>query len=83
MCVQARYTTTTPAPAVLGSGRVLSTEETMALLGYDDSTSFWQAVRRAGIPFVRISARRAVFRERDLEAWMDSRMVGTTGRATA
>ena len=79
-CVQAQYTTAKPAPVVLGSGRVLSTEETMAALGYDDRTSFWQAVRRAGLPFVRISARRAVFRERDLEAWMDDRTVGILRR---
>lgn len=55
----------------------------MALLGYDDSTSFWQAVRRAGIPFVRISPRRSVFRERDIEAWMDARTVGAPTRVTA
>jgi len=72
-----------PAANALASGRILSTEETMALLGYGDSTSFWQAVRRAGIPFVRISARRAVFRERDLESWLDARTIGFTGRATA
>ena len=69
-----------PAP-VLSSGRTFDTEETMRLFGYSDSTTFWQAVRRAGIPFVRISARRALFRERDLEAWMDARTVGSTSKA--
>lgn len=50
----------------------------MRLFGYTDSTTFWQAVRRAGLPFVRVSSRRAVFRERDLEAWMDARTIGRT-----
>jgi len=68
---------------LLGSGKVLSTEETMALLGYFDKTTFWQMVKRAGIPHVRLSARRAVFRERDLEAWMDAQTVGAPARVTA
>lgn len=55
----------------------------MVLLGYVDSTTFWQAVKRAGIPFVRISARRAIFRERDLEAWFDAQTVGAPVRAIA
>lgn len=53
----------------------------MNLLGYKGSTEFWQAVRRAGIPFVRVSKRRAIFRECDLETWMQARTVGATARA--
>jgi hypothetical protein len=68
-----------PAP-VLSSGRTFTTEEAMRLFGYKDSTTFFQSVRRAGIPFVRVSARRTIFRERDLEAWMDARTVGTPVR---
>ena len=71
-----------PVP-VLSSGRTFSTEEAMSLLGYKDSTTWWQAVRRAGIPFVRISSRRAVFRERDLEAWMEARTVGAVRPAAS
>ena len=74
-------TTTTVAAPVLSSGRTFKTEEVMNLLGYEDSTTFWQAVRRAGIPFVRVSTRRALFRERDLEAWMQARTVGNTRAA--
>ena len=69
-----------PAP-VLNSGRNFSTTESMSLLDYRDSTTFWQAVRRAGVPFIRISARRAIFRERDLEAWMDARTIGGSSPA--
>lgn len=71
-----------PAP-VLSSGRNFTTEEAMRLLDYKDSTTFWQAVRRAGVPFVRVSARKALFRERDLEAWMDARTVGAVRPAAA
>ena len=81
MGVKPAKSTKPTAPTLLGSGRVLSTEETMRLFGYDDTTSFWQAVRRAGIPFVRISPRRAIFRERDLDAYFDSRTVGASMRS--
>jgi len=72
-----------PSSPVLSSGRTFSTEEALALFRYEDSTTFWQAVRRAGIPFVRISARRALFRERDLEAWMDACTVGSAKKEAA
>jgi predicted DNA-binding transcriptional regulator AlpA len=75
-------TENTPSP-VLSSGRNFSTPEAMSLLGYKGSTEFWQAVRRAGIPYIRISARRAIFRERDLEAWMDAHTVGAPVRSVA
>lgn len=73
------HTENKPAP-VLTSGRTFTTEEAMRLFNYKDSTTFFQAVRRAGIPFIRVSARRAMFRERDLEAWMDARTVGAPAR---
>jgi predicted DNA-binding transcriptional regulator AlpA len=55
---------------------MLKTAEVMELFGYADSTTFWQAVRRAGIPFVRVSSRKSLFREHDIEAWMRSRTKG-------
>ena len=76
------HTENKPSP-VLSSGRNFSTPEAMSLLGYKDSTTFWQAVRRAGLPFIRVSARRAIFRERDVCAWMDARTVGAPVRSAA
>ena len=70
-------------PALLSSGKILSTAEVMGLLGYTDSTSFWQTAKRSGLPFVRVSAKRAVFREQDLENWMRSRTVGAPSRQEA
>lgn len=76
-------TTKANAPAVLGSGRNFTSAEAMGILGYSDTTSFLQAAKRAGIPYVRVSARRIIFRERDLEAWMDARTVGAPIRGRA
>ncbi|MBC8008595.1 MAG: hypothetical protein H7067_00685 [Burkholderiales bacterium] len=73
----------TNAPVILGSGRLLSTTEVMALLGYRDSTTFWQAMRRIGLPFVRLTAKKAVFREADVEAWLSARTVGAPARSSA
>ncbi len=70
----------TAAAPVFSTGRIFQTKDAMQLLGFSDSTSFWQAVKRSGLPYVRISARRAIFRETDLTAWMDSRVIGSVGR---
>lgn len=64
----------------LPSGRIITTKDVMSLLGYKDSTTFWQFAKRCGLPFIRVSARRAVFRERDIEAFMDARTVGAPVR---
>lgn len=50
--------------------------QVMKILGYSDTTSFWQAEKRAGIPYVRISARRAIFEKRAVQAWIDQRTIG-------
>lgn len=71
-----RKSGTHSSPSLIGSGRILQTAEVMRLLGYGDCTTFWQAARRAGLPHIRVSARKAVFRERDVERWMDSRTIG-------
>jgi hypothetical protein len=48
----------------------------MKLLHYDDPKNFWNAVKAAGCPFVRISARKAIFLERDLTRWLEAKSVG-------
>ena len=48
----------------------------MSLLHYSDPKNFWSAVVAAGVPYVRITLRKAIFREADLEAWLDQRTVG-------
>lgn len=63
-----------------GLGSFYSSREVMELLGYKDSTTFFQAVRRIGLPYVRITRSKTVFRADDLNAWMASRTVGAPKR---
>ena len=46
------------------------------MLGYSDAASFWSAVRKGGILHVRINARRIMFDEQAVNAWLDARTVG-------
>lgn len=62
-------------PLVLNGGR-LSLAQVMERYGYQDPKNAWSAIKAAGIPYIRISARRAFFREEDLRRWEDSRVVG-------
>lgn len=45
----------------------------MQLLGYKDAASFYQTVRREGIPFVAITQRKFRFPRPELEAWLAKR----------
>lgn len=69
-------TRTADSPLVICGQRILRPEAVMRQFGYSDCTTFWQAVKRSGCPYIRITKRRAVFREGDLAAWMDARMEG-------
>ncbi len=53
-----------------------SRDEMMALTGHTDRSAFWQWVRRANVPFVRLSTRKYVFEESAVQAWLKSRTVG-------
>ena|GEM_PF-1039995 len=69
------------AAAPLGGARFLTAKQVMPLLSYSDCSGFWQAVKGAGIPFIRINARRCLFEESAVRAWLDSRTVGKVGAA--
>lgn len=45
----------------------------MEHLGYKDAASFYQMVRREGIPFVTITQRKFRFPRPELEAWLTKR----------
>jgi predicted DNA-binding transcriptional regulator AlpA len=62
--------------APLNGARFLKSEQVMQTLGYTDRSAFWQAIKAAGIPFVRINSRRCIFEESAVRAWLDSRTVG-------
>ena len=60
----------------LSDRRFLKSEIVRNMLGYSDAASFWSAVRKGGIPHIRINARRIMFDEAAVRAWLDSRTVG-------
>lgn len=62
--------------APFGGTRFLTAKQVMPVLGYTDVGAFWSAVRAAGIPFVRFNARKILFEEKAVEAWIASRTVG-------
>lgn len=55
------------------SVQLLSSNVVMAMLGYKDRGSFWQAVYREGIPHVRINARVIRFPVDGLDGWLRKR----------
>jgi hypothetical protein len=56
----------------------MDTAAAMTRLGYKSGKRFWQAVRRIGIPFSRLSSRRCVFRTSDIDAALQRRQVGNS-----
>lgn len=56
----------------------LDTTGAMARLGYKSGKRFWQAVRRLGIPYSRLSARQCIFRTSEIDAVLARRQVGNT-----
>ena len=69
-------TSLTPAQSqVFGGKRFLKSGVVMELLGYQDRASFWDFVRRSGMPHVRLNARRILFEEQALLDWIRRRSV--------
>lgn len=60
----------------LAGARFLKPAEVMQLTGHTDRSAFWQWARRAGLPFVKLSAKRYLVEETSLRAWLDARTIG-------
>jgi excisionase family DNA binding protein len=56
-------------------------KEAAALLRYDDTKAFLDAVHRDGIPHLRANARKLLFPATAFHAWLDRRTVGNTRAA--
>ena len=65
-----------PTPTQFLDGkRFLKSGAVMAVLGYQDRASFWEFVRRSGVPHVRLNARRIIFEEQALLDWIRRRSI--------
>ena len=60
---------------VFSGKRFVKSGAVMELLGYQDRASFWDFVRRSGVPHVRLNARRVLFEEQALLDWLRRRSV--------
>lgn len=58
--------------------KFLTSREVMALLRYSRPTTFFENVRRLGIPHVRINPRKILFPDAALKRWIELRSVGKT-----
>lgn len=67
--------TTSDQTQIFGGRRFLKSGAVMDLLGYQDRASFWDFVRRSGVPHVRLNARRILFEEQALSDWIRRRRV--------
>jgi predicted DNA-binding transcriptional regulator AlpA len=52
---------------------LLDPSRVMQIFGYKDRASFYQTVRKEGIPHLTINSRRILFPRPELEAWLAKR----------
>jgi predicted DNA-binding transcriptional regulator AlpA len=57
----------------LNGRRYLKSSAVMEMLGYKNRASFWDFVRRSGVPHVRLNQRRIMFDEIALADWLARR----------
>lgn len=64
---------TMPSSRALLTRKFLKSSVVMEALGYTNRAAFWEFVRSAGIPHIRLNARRIIFEEAALIDWIDRR----------
>ena len=52
---------------------LITPSEVMSLLHYTNRASFWEAAKKEGIPFFKITKRRILFCRRAVENWLKSK----------
>ncbi len=60
-------------PGALNGRSYLKSSAVMEMLGYKNRASFWDFVRRSGVPHVRLNQRRIMFDEIALADWLNRR----------
>lgn len=55
---------------------LVSSSVIMAQFGYSNRASFLEFIKREGVPFYRFGARRIMFDQAEVNAWLASRKVG-------
>lgn len=63
----------TPTHTPLVPSRVIMTQ-----LGYNNRASFLEFIKREGVPFYRLGARRIMFQQQEVESWLARHKVGGT-----
>lgn len=55
---------------------LIPSREVMARLGYNNRASFLEFIKREGLPFYRLGARRIMFDPAEVESWLARHKVG-------
>ncbi len=68
---------------ILAGRRYLKSNVVMELLGYQNRAAFWEFIRSAGVPHVRLNARRIMFEEQALSDWLQRHASNATTAASS
>jgi predicted DNA-binding transcriptional regulator AlpA len=60
---------------------LIPSREVMAKLGYNNRASFLEFIKREGVPFYRLGARRIMFDPAEVDSWLARHRVGKAGAA--
>ncbi len=52
----------------------------MAQLGYSNRAAFLEFIKREGVPFYRLGARKFMFQQQEVESWLARHKVGGLAR---
>ena len=52
----------------------------MTQLGYSNRAAFLEFIKREGVPFYRLGARRIMFDQQEVESWLERHKVGGLAR---
>jgi hypothetical protein len=72
LCVM-QTTITMRSSGALLTRKFLKSSVVMEALGYTNRAAFWEFVRSAGVPHIRLNARRIIFEEAALMDWIGRR----------
>lgn len=51
----------------------LKSSVVMTTLGYVNRSSFWEFVRKSGVPHIRLNRRNIIFEQQELDGWLARR----------
>jgi len=66
-----------PISSSHGISKLMTSSDVMKLLNYQSKSTFWSAVHKFGIPYIRINSKHCMFEQSVLQDWLKSKAVGS------